>query len=73
MSGWNYVTRKPKATKKLTLPGAVYIIELNNPVVSQKIAELFWGNNLDIENKESSLNGYGQLFVGNITINNTIK
>ncbi len=66
VSGWDYITNKPKASKKLVLPGSVYVIELENSDDSQKVSELFWGNYLDIENEESSLSGYGQLFVGNI-------
>jgi len=68
VSGWDYVTRKPKASKKLVIPGAVYVVELKNPKHSQAIAELFWGNSLDLANKETALNGYGQLFVGNTII-----
>ena len=68
ISGWDYASQKPKATKKLVSPGGVYIIELKDPAKSKNIAEQFWGKFLDSENKESSLNGYGQLFVGNIII-----
>ena len=68
ISGWDYASKQAKASKKLVPPGAVYIIEMQNPHQSQAIANLFWGNSLDINNKTTALNGYGQLLIGNITI-----
>lgn len=73
VSGWDYVTKSPKPSKKLILPGSVYVIELQNPEASQEVAELLWGNFLDPNNKSASLNGYGQVFVGNILIDNNKK
>jgi CRISPR type III-B/RAMP module-associated protein Cmr3 len=64
ISGWDYFLTKPKASKKLVKPGAVYIIELESAGHSQMVAEMFWGNAFDVENNETALNSFGQLFVG---------
>ena len=71
VSGWDYVTRKPKAMKKLARPGSVYIIEVQNQSESEAIARHFWGSSLCAE-VVSVRNGYGLCLVGNVTINDTI-
>ena len=71
VSGWDYKTKQPKATKKLVRPGSVYIIEIHNPDESDKIAKIFWGGNLNMDNKASVYNGYSQCIVGNAIIDNS--
>lgn len=70
VSGWDYKTQQPKTTKKLVRPGSVYLIEIKNLEESFEIAKIFWGGNIDIDNKVSVYNGYGQCIVGNAIIEN---
>jgi CRISPR-associated protein Cmr3 len=70
ISGWNYVTKKPKATRKLVKAGTVYLLEVRNPDESSQIATHLWGNTLCEKNTETANNGYGQCVIGNVTISN---
>jgi len=68
VSGWDYKEKKPKKMKKLVRPGSVFIIEIKNPEKSVEIANLFWGNTLNLDNGKSLKDGYGQCIVGNAII-----
>jgi len=68
VSGWDYQKHKPKATKKVVKAGAVYLIELQDPTQSQKIAEALWGSHLNNKNLETTQDGYGQILIGLATI-----
>ena len=63
ISGWDYVKKGPKATRKLVRPGAVYLIELKDPSQSGAAAAAFWGSSI-AEDEESVKTGYGQVVVG---------
>lgn len=68
VSGWDMLTKAPKAMKKLVKPGSVYVIEIKNPCESQQVAEYFWGENLNPTNTVAKNNGYGQCLVGNVNV-----
>jgi len=69
VSGWDYKTKKPKAMKKLVLPGSVFVIEIKDKNKSVEIAEFMWGNSLCLDHIASINNGYGQCIVGNAIVN----
>jgi len=68
ISGWNYVTKRPKATRKLVKAGTVYLLEIQNPDESSEIAAHLWGNTLCAPDSATAKNGYGQCVIGNVTI-----
>lgn len=61
ISGWDYALRKPKAMRKLVVPGAVYLIEIRSPESSSEIANTLWGAAL--ESSQAARDGYGYCFV----------
>lgn len=62
ISGWDYAERAPKATRKLTPAGTVYIIEVSSPERSQELAQLLWGRS--IAQGLHHLDGYGVVCIG---------
>ncbi len=62
VSGWDYCTRSPKATRKLVPAGSVYYVEIKDPGRSQEVAELLWGRSLgeNLSHKDAC----GCVFVG---------
>jgi len=66
VSGWDYETRGPKATRKLVPAGAVYIVELKDPEKTNEVANCLWGRSLNSD--LSDPNGAGCVCVGKLTI-----
>jgi len=67
ISGWDYVTNKPKAMRKTVRTGSVYVIELREPSKAQEIAGYLWGRALDPDPVRSS-DGYGQVIVARMPV-----
>jgi CRISPR-associated protein Cmr3 len=66
VSGWDYETGSPKATRKLVPAGAVYVVEVENADRSQEFAQMVWGRS--IGDNLSDPDGCGAVCVGNVTI-----
>ena len=54
--------------KKLVRPGSVFLIETKNTEESAEIANHFWGNSFNADNKTSTHNGYSQCIIGNAIV-----
>jgi len=67
VSGWDYLERCPKATRKLVPPGAVYVIEMRDPSCSLQIAEHLWGRSICQDPRNPD--GYGCVCVGIANLN----
>lgn len=63
VSGWDYDRGGPKATRKLVPAGAVYVIELKEPLKAAAVAELLWGRSLNDNLFDAG--GCGCVCVGN--------
>jgi len=62
VSGWDYLSNKPKAMRKTVRAGSVYVIEVRDPGQAQKIAAHFWGSAFDPDPLRTA-DGYGQVIV----------
>lgn len=65
ISGWDYATNRPKATRKIVRTGSVYVVEVKEPAAAQAVAAGFWGRALDIDAAKAA-NGYGQAVVARL-------
>lgn len=59
LSGWDYAKRCPKAMRKIVPAGSVYVVEVEKPEDSAKIAGALWGTSLN-----ASTDGFGVVVVG---------
>jgi CRISPR-associated protein Cmr3 len=66
VSGWDYETRSPKATRKLVPPGAVYVVELKDSAQAQNLAEMLWGRSM--ADNLSDPDGCGIVCVGKAAV-----
>lgn len=64
VSGWDYERRGPKAMRKLTPAGSVYVIEVASPHRSQELAEHLWGRSLAQGLRHPD--GYGVVCIGKV-------
>jgi len=64
ISGWDYDRRGPKAMRKLTPAGTVYVIEVKSPERSQELANHLWGRSIaqGLHNQD----GYGVVCIGKV-------
>lgn len=67
VSGWDYIKRGPKAMQKLVPAGSVYVVEVENPDESRKIAEHLWGASPG--EGLTDADGFGSAVVGRLDIN----
>ena len=64
LSGWDFVTRAPKATRKLVPAGAVYVVELQDPAKAQDVAQTLWLRSICKPDSQSAQDGFGTVAVG---------
>lgn len=62
-SGWDYEKRQPKPFRKLVKPGAVYLLELQNPEDSEKLINALHGESICQAGSAGEKDGYGQVIV----------
>lgn len=66
VSGYDYTKKEKiaqKPFKKLVRTGSLYLIEIENPDESEKIAEYFWGTSLCGKDSQEHRDGYGLTIV----------
>jgi CRISPR-associated protein Cmr3 len=64
ISGWDFVARGPKATRKLVPAGAVYVVELQDPAKAQEVAQTLWLRSICEPDTQSAWDGFGTVAVG---------
>jgi CRISPR type III-B/RAMP module-associated protein Cmr3 len=63
LSGWNYALHSPKKMRKVIPPGAVYLIQCQDPARASDTAQALWMTSLC--SGQDARDGFGKIMVGN--------